>query len=164
MTMKVLVSAASKYGSTEGIAAAIAEVLTAQGATVELRRPEEVDGVGDYQGVVLGSAVYAGHWMREAKELAARLPVEAPQAPVWLFSSGPIGDPPKPTEDPVDVADLLALTNARGHQVFAGKLEHRGLSFGERAIVIALRAADGDFRDWDQIGAWASEIAGELNA
>jgi menaquinone-dependent protoporphyrinogen oxidase len=83
---------------------------------------------------------------------------------VWLFSSGPVGDPPKPEEDPVDVAELLAQTNAREHRVFAGKLVRRQLSFPERAITTALRVPEGDFRDWTEIRRWAAEIAGALPA
>jgi menaquinone-dependent protoporphyrinogen oxidase len=82
--------------------------------------------------------------------------------PIWLFSSGPIGDPPKPSEDPVDASSLLELTGARDHHIFAGKLDRSRLNFGERAIVMALRAPDGDFRDWDEIRTWASGIADAL--
>jgi menaquinone-dependent protoporphyrinogen oxidase len=71
-----------------------------------------------------------------------------------LFSSGPIGDPPKPNEEnPVDVAEIVAATGAREHRVFAGKLVKRQLGFGERAIVVALRVPEGDFRDWAEIRA-----------
>jgi menaquinone-dependent protoporphyrinogen oxidase len=81
---------------------------------------------------------------------------------VWLFSSGPVGDPPKPTEDPVDASSLLERTGAREHHVFAGRLDRSRLSFGERAIAMALRAPEGDFRDWDDVRAWASGIADAL--
>jgi menaquinone-dependent protoporphyrinogen oxidase len=78
---------------------------------------------------------------------------------VWLFSSGPVGDPPKPEEDPVDVADLLAASDAREHRIFAGKLVRRQLSFPERAIVSALRVPEGDFRNWTEIRQWAADMA-----
>jgi menaquinone-dependent protoporphyrinogen oxidase len=83
---------------------------------------------------------------------------------VWLFSSGPVGDPPKPEEDPVDVAEVLAATRAREHRVFAGKLVRKQLAFPERAIVTALRVPDGDFRDWAAITGWAGAIATALGA
>jgi menaquinone-dependent protoporphyrinogen oxidase len=82
--------------------------------------------------------------------------------PVWLFSSGPIGDPPKPVEDPVDAQPLVELVGARGHRVFAGDLDRSRLGFAERAIVAAVRAPDGDFRPWPEIEAWAREIAAAL--
>jgi menaquinone-dependent protoporphyrinogen oxidase len=101
---------------------------------------------------VLGSAVYAGHWLKPARELVGRLGTVVADRPVWLFSSGPVGDPPKPEEDPVDVAEILTATRARDHRVFAGRLVRRQLSFPERAIVSALCVPEGDFRDWPEIG------------
>ena len=57
------------------------------------------------------------------------------------------------------MAGVMAATGARGHAVFAGKLVRSQLRFGDRAIAAALRAPDGDFRDWDAIRAWAASIA-----
>jgi menaquinone-dependent protoporphyrinogen oxidase len=82
--------------------------------------------------------------------------------PTWLFSSGPVGDPPKPEEDPVDVAEVSEKTSAREHRVFSGKIDKSKLSFAEKAIVVAVRAPEGDFRDWDEIGDWANSIADSL--
>jgi menaquinone-dependent protoporphyrinogen oxidase len=126
--------------------------------------PEEVGSVEDFDAVILGSGVYAGHWLKPAKELIERSSAELSSRPVWLFSSGPIGDPPKPQEDPVDGVALVEATKARGHRVFAGRLEKKRLSFGEKAIVVAFRATEGDFRDWDEIGGWADEIATSLGS
>jgi menaquinone-dependent protoporphyrinogen oxidase len=161
--MKVLVTAATKYGATREIGRAIGDVLTERGLEVTVIPPEEVGTIEGYVAVVLGSAVYAGHWLKPAKELVDRLGGALVARPVWLFSSGPIGDPPKPEEDPVDAAELMETTKARDHRVFAGNLEKKQLSFGEKAIVLALRAPEGDFRDWDAIRAWADDIARGLS-
>jgi menaquinone-dependent protoporphyrinogen oxidase len=48
-------------------------------------------------------------------------------------------------------------------RVFAGKLDHASLSRVERLMVRALRAPEGDFRDWDAIRAWARGVGGELS-
>jgi menaquinone-dependent protoporphyrinogen oxidase len=98
--------------------------------------------------------VYAGHWLTPARELVGRCGSALAARPVWLFSSGPVGDPPKPEEDPVDVAAIVAAIKAREHRVFAGKLVRKQLSFPERAIVSALRVPEGDFRDWTEISQW----------
>jgi menaquinone-dependent protoporphyrinogen oxidase len=162
--MRVLVTAATKYGATAEIAAAIAAVLGEQGLEARVLPPEQVEGVDGYDAVVVGSAVYAGHWLKPARELVERHAGALAGRPVWLFSSGPVGDPPKPEEDPVDVADLLAVTGAREHRVFAGKLVRKQLSFPERAIVSALRVPEGDFRDWTEIRQWAAGIADAMGA
>jgi menaquinone-dependent protoporphyrinogen oxidase len=160
--MKVLVSAASKHGGTAGIADAIGSTFMTRGFEVMVKEPGHVEEVHTFDAIVLGSAVYAGHWMKPAIELTERFAERFPGKPVWLFSSGPLGDPPKPTEDPVDVAEVMKMTGARGHRVFSGKLDKAMLSFPERAIVGALRAPYGDFRDWDEIRSWAEEIADSL--
>ena len=102
--------------------------------------------------------------VKAAWELVARCVDALAARPVWLFSSGPVGDPPKPEEDPVDVAEVLAATRAREHRVFAGKLVRKQLAFPERAIVSALRVPEGDFRDWAGITEWAGAIATALGA
>lgn len=160
--MKVLVSAASRHGATAGIADAIGSTLMTRGFEVTVKEPGHVEEVHTFDAIVVGSAVYAGHWMKPAIELTERFAERFPGKPVWLFSSGPLGDPPKPTEDPVDVAEVMKVTAARGHRVFAGKLDKAMLSFPERAIVGALRAPHGDFRDWDEIRTWTQEIADSL--
>jgi menaquinone-dependent protoporphyrinogen oxidase len=160
--MNVLVTAASKYGATGEIAAAIGEVLTEHGLDATVAPCDQVDTVDGYDAVVLGSAVYAGHWLKAARALVDRAGGALADRPVWLFSSGPIGDPPKPEEDPVDVADIVAATKAREHRVFAGKLVRKQLSFGDKAIAVALRVPEGDFRDWTAIRGWAAEVAASL--
>jgi menaquinone-dependent protoporphyrinogen oxidase len=162
--MRVLVSTASKHGSTADIGRAIADVLTGEGIEARILAPEQVTSLDEFDAVVLGSAVYAGRWMKSMKDMTERLGEELAARPVWLFSSGPIGDPPKPEEDPVDVAAISERTGARGHFLFAGRLDKKTLNFGERAIVGALKAPEGDFRDWDEIRDRALSIVEELSA
>jgi menaquinone-dependent protoporphyrinogen oxidase len=162
--MRVLVSTASKHGSTADIGRAIADVLTGEGIEARILAPEQVTSLDEFDAVILGSAVYAGRWMKSMKDMTERLGEELAARPVWLFSSGPIGDPPKPEEDPVDVAAISERTGARGHFLFAGKLDKKTLNFGERAIVGALKAPEGDFRDWDEIRDRALSIVEELSA
>jgi menaquinone-dependent protoporphyrinogen oxidase len=105
--MKVLVCAASKYGATSEIAQAVADVLAERGCQVTVLPPEKVSAVEEYDAVVLGSAVYMGQWMKPARQLAARSGDALAARPVWLFSSGPIGEPAQPADNPVDVTKIL---------------------------------------------------------
>jgi menaquinone-dependent protoporphyrinogen oxidase len=162
--MRVLVTAASKYGATGEIAQAIGEVLREHGLDSTVGPSDDATSVDGYDAVVLGSAVYAGRWLKPARGLVERSRDALAARPVWLFSSGPVGDPPKPEEDPVDVAEIVAATGARDHRVFAGKLVRKQLGFGDKAIAVALRVPDGDFRDWTEIRRWAAGIADALRS
>lgn len=161
-TMRVLVTAASKHGATSDIANAIAEELTAAGIEATVASPESVGSVEGYGGVVVGSGVYAGHWLKPAKQFVDRHATALASRPVWLFSSGPLGEPLKPDEDPVDAAPIVTRLGARSHHVFGGRLDRTQLSLGERAIVALVRASDGDYRPWDEIRAWSAGIAHDL--
>ena len=88
--MKVLVCAASKYGVTSEIARAVADVLAEEGLEVLVVPPDQAGAVEEFDGVVLGSAVYMGHWMKPARELAERSAAALAARPVWLFSSGQV--------------------------------------------------------------------------
>ncbi len=157
--MRVLVAAGSKHGATYGIAEAIGEALTEAGIETTVSPIGEAGPATGFDALVLGSAVYAGHWTREARSYVDGNTEALAARPVWLFSSGPVGDPPMPDEDPADAAHLETVTGAVEHRVFAGKLDKDELSFGERAMVKAFRAPEGDFRDWPEIRAWAMTIA-----
>jgi menaquinone-dependent protoporphyrinogen oxidase len=161
--MRVLVASASRYGATHEIADAVGATLRAAGLEVEVRHADEVSGFADFDAAVLGSAVYMGRWLEPARALVdLRAPALA-GIPTWLFSSGPIGDPPKPAEDKaVQIDEIVEATGARGHVVFSGRLDKSAMRFGDRAVVTALRSPDGDFRDWDAIASWASGIAEDL--
>jgi menaquinone-dependent protoporphyrinogen oxidase len=137
-------------------------VLAERGREVTVLPPEKVGAVEEFDAVVLGSAVYLGQWMNPARELAERSADAMASRPVWLFSSGPVGGPAKPADNPVDVTQILQATKARDHQIFTGKLANKHLSFPDRAMASAIRAQDGDFRNWAQIRDWATSIADAL--
>ena len=160
--MRVLVTAASRHGATAEIGEAIADELRTVGLEAEFHRPEDVASVVPYDAVVLGSAIYTGRWLESARRFTERQQPVLRGRPTWLFSSGPIGEPLTPTEEPADGRRLLADLGAREHRVLAGKLNPEDLGWVERTITGMLKAPGGDFRDWDEIRAWARTIAAAL--
>ncbi len=162
--MRILVTVASKHQSTLEIGRAIGRALSSAGLLADVRPAEEIDTLTGYDAVVVGSGIYAGNWLGPARDFVERCVGQLRERPVWLFSSGPMGDPPVPAGDPTGVKALVELIHPRGHEVFAGRLESGDLGFGEKLIVKAVRAPFGDFRDWAAIEAWAREIALELGA
>lgn len=162
--MKILVSAASRHGATLEIARVMGEVLTERGLEVTVIPPVQVRTVADWDAVVLGSGVYFGQWLKPATELTDRSAQLLAARPFWLFSSGPVGDPPKPAKNAVDVSNILTITKPRGHRLFAGAILRKHLGFTERAMTRALGVTDGDYRGWEEIRSWASGIANILEA
>jgi menaquinone-dependent protoporphyrinogen oxidase len=162
--MRVIVACASKHGSTEGIAEGIAERLRQLGHdSVAVRLTDEVD-LNGVQAIVLGSAVYAGSWMKEATAFADANAGTLSRMPLWLFSSGPLGaEIHDEEEQPRQLAELTDHLRPRGHRMFFGALDRSKLGFGERMMMKAVKAPEGDFRDWGAISAWSDEIARELS-
>lgn len=165
--MTVLVTAASKHGATREIAEQIARVLDGHGVAAELVDIDEVGDVSGYDGYVVGSGIYLGNWLKDARRFVDTHAAELAQRPTWLFASGSIVGAPPVADDPEALRPGLAerlveTTHAREHKLFAGKLDTRKLGLLERAAVRGAHASEGDYRDWDEVERWATEIANQL--
>lgn len=161
--MNILIAVASKHGSTREIAEAIGDELRWAGHNVEVRDARSAPLVDIYDAVIAGSAIYMGNWMAEAKAFVEKNQARFGGKPVWLFSSGPLGeDYPEDMGVPATLDELVEQTGARDHQVFVGRLDKSELGLGERLISRVVKAPEGDFRDWDAIRAWARDIAQQL--
>lgn len=163
--MKVVVAYASKHGSTEEIARFIADRLREGGHDAHATPAEEVSDLGGVQAVVLGSAIYVGSWIKEAMEFVDRHLSTLESVPVWLFSVGPLGSEVKDDEEqPKQLGELRGKLRPKDHRLFFGVLDRDKLGFGERMMVKAVKAPEGDFRNWEDIRAWADTIAMELGS
>ncbi len=163
--MKVIIVVGSKHGSTRSIAEVVGEQLRNGGLDVSIIDAEaaaiSLDG---YDAAVIGSAVYVGHWMKDARAFLEANRESLRRIPLWLFSSGPLNDA---SEQPDELGDVRAFADdvhARDHRVFAGSLDRADLSFAERAVVRVVHAPYGDAREWAEIRSWAETIAAELIA
>lgn len=161
--MNILTIVASKHGSTREIADAIGEELKQNGHQTDVYDAKQAPPPTDYDAVIIGSAIYMGSWMGDARDYVVDNQSALANLPVWLFSSGPLGaENPQPTEPPAQLDELMTQTAARGHQLFVGKLDKESLGMGEKLIAKAVKAPYGDFRDWPAIRAWAGDIAAAL--
>jgi menaquinone-dependent protoporphyrinogen oxidase len=164
--MKIMITTASQHGSTHEIGDEIGRVLSRALPQAEFELTIcDVAAAGKLEtmdGVILGSAVYLGRWLHAAEELLRELTRQASPPRIWLFSSGPIGRRAGPLEDPLDGNRLAEHPAIVDRKVFAGRLSRDHLKLRERAVVAAVRAPEGDFRDWDAVNAWAEEIASFL--
>ena len=169
MSNKILITYATKYGSTGEVADKIGEVLTKAGFAVEVLPVDQVATLSKYGAVVFGSAVYAGQWRKEAVKFLEDNRATFAEMPFWIFSSGPTGsgDPVQLTKGwlfPDAQKAVVESIQPRAVAVFHGWLDFDKLNLGEKLIVRGVRAPMGDYRDWDAIVAWAREIAAALQA
>lgn len=158
--MTVLVTYASKHGSTQGIAEAIGERLRGRGLDAEVRPVREVKGLEPYDTVVLGSAVYLGAWMKEAQAFLDRHEAALREVPLWLFSSGPTAaDQGMDLAVSVKTRERLDALGARDHHLFRAALDAKRLNLLERTAIKAAKQPLGDFRNWNDVQRWADSIA-----
>ena len=167
MSKKVLIAFASKHGATEQIAENIALRLKKNGIDAALKPVKEVSSVAGFDGVILGSGVYAGFWIKAADEFLKDREAALAAMPVWLFSGGPtgIGDPAKLMDGftlPENLKPLVERISPRDVAFFHGVIDMKKLRFAEKLIIRALKAPTGDFRDWDMINTWADGVATAL--
>lgn len=83
MENQVLVAYATKYDATGEIAEKIGEKLKEAGLTADVKAADQVSDLSAYQAVVLGSAVYAGQWRKEAAEFLQTNERALAERPVW---------------------------------------------------------------------------------
>jgi menaquinone-dependent protoporphyrinogen oxidase len=165
--MTVLVAYASKRGSTAEIAETVAATLRREGLRVCLEPAAEVRSLEPYDAVVLGSAVYMKRWRGDARDFLKKHRKALRQVPLWVFSSGPVGDPAKDNPEwmePPKLAQKVEEMGARGHVVFGGCLPAKPQGSMEKAVAEGISEEYRDRRDWGEIRAWAGEVASSLVA
>ncbi|MEV6523782.1 flavodoxin domain-containing protein [Longispora sp. NPDC051575] len=155
-----LVAYGSSHGSTADIADWIGETLRERGIRVDVSDAATVEDVSHYDLVVLGGALYAHRWQRQARRFARRHRTALLARPVWLFSTGPLD---RSAEGAViapvpQVARIAERISARGHSTFGGRLAPDTTGFLARRMA---RTMAGDFRNRAQVTAFAYGIAAE---
>jgi menaquinone-dependent protoporphyrinogen oxidase len=161
---RILVTYATRAGSTFEVATAIGETLAARNFLVDIKPIKENPRVERYEAVLMGSAVRMGKWLPEAVDFVKTNRVALNHVPVALFTihMKNTGD------DEQSIASRKAYLNAVRPLLkpvpevfFAGKIDQAGLSFIERLTVRIVKSPVGDFRDWDEIRRWAQAFVAD---
>jgi menaquinone-dependent protoporphyrinogen oxidase len=162
---RVLVAYASKCGSTGSIAEAMAEVLCAKGASVDVCLVENVKDLSPYQAVIVGSAIRAGKWLPEAKAFVQSNQDSLSQLPTAYFVACLTMKEDTPENrakvlaylDPVRKAAPKISPVAVG--LFPGAVDFSKLSFMHKSVLEAKGITEGDYRNLPAVKGWASEVA-----
>jgi len=164
--MKILVAYATKAGSTAEVAAEIGRVVESKsGCKVDVHPVDKLNGVDGYDAVIIGSGIRAGKWLPEATKFVERHRDALSRVPVAYFvvcltlkdnteenrrTVAAYLDPVCEMVQPVDVG------------LFAGAMDSSKLPFILRLMMKAMKAPQGDFRDWEGIRDWARQVYDRL--
>jgi len=157
----VLVAYATKYGSTQEVAEAVATALRERGVDTEVRPAHEVKDLDGFAAVVLGAPLYYFRWHKDARKFLDSHRKALAGLPVAIFALGPTDDEPEGFADAqsrLDKAlaerDWLSPVSVK---VFGGKLDPAGLRFPDSNPVMKNMGAS-DIRDWNAIGEWTRSL------
>jgi menaquinone-dependent protoporphyrinogen oxidase len=161
--MSILVTFGSKRGGTAGLAGMVADGLRQEGFTVDVIPARAAKDVERYQAVIVGGALYAFRWHRDARRFTKRHARQLKERPTWLFSSGPLDDSATQKDIPPvkGVNALMDRVQAKGHVTFGGRLAPDAKGFPASAMA---KKNSGDWRSPEQVRTWTHQVATELRA
>ena len=167
MSDRILVTYASRAGSTAGVAEAVADTLIEGGAEVDLLPMQDVTNVSPYRAVVAGSAIQGQKWLPEAMQFLRTFQAQLAQRPFAAFSVCMTLAMRNGEQYRSSVVEWLAPVRTLARPVseghFAGVLDISKIpSFGDklkfRLSVLFGVWSEGDHRDWDAIREWAAGL------
>jgi len=160
--MEILVAYGSSYGSTRGIVERIAALLQSAGHDVTLRRGRDVKSLDGFEGVVLGSGVYAGRLHGEIRSLLAkqRAALASKRIAAVVVSLSAAEQSERAQAETIKylklITDVVAVERSAS---FAGAWDPANAPWLVRLVMKKLGTQPGDRRDWPAIEAWAAELA-----
>jgi len=166
MSVSVLVAYATRYGSTQEVAEAVAATLREQGLEVDFSPMREVRTLEQYRAVVLGAPLYMFRWHKDALHFLARHHEAITQRPVAIFALGPFHAEEKEYREvrgqlDKELAKFPWLT-PRAIAIFGGKFDPQKLTFPYNLVPGLKHMPVSDVRDWAAIRAWASDLAAQF--
>jgi menaquinone-dependent protoporphyrinogen oxidase len=167
MSNKILVTYASRHGSTVGVAEAIGKALAEGGAAVDVLPVQEVKDLESYGAVVAGSAIQGGEWLPEAMQFVQTHQAELSRKPFAAFlvcMTMTMKDAEKYRSGISGwLEPVRTLVKPASEGLFAGALDINKIpSFGDRLkfklSVLFGVWTEGDHRDWKAIRQWAKSL------
>jgi menaquinone-dependent protoporphyrinogen oxidase len=171
MSTSILVTYASRYGSTEEVAKAIAGTLSEHGFVVDCKPMLNVSSLDAYQAVVFGAPLYIGRWPKDAQKFLTHHQDALRDRPLAIFALGPISSDAEEWEGVRDQLNkqlqaypwLKPVT----HELFGGRYDPAALHFPD-SLLTKLPASPlhnlpaSDLRDWSAIRQWAMSLVNVL--
>ena len=166
MSDKILVTYATRYGSTQEVAEKVAATLRESGLAVDVQPAKQVRMLDGYRAVVVGAPLYMFDWLKEARDFVSRHRAALEQMPVAVFTLGPTEDKEEDwtkTRKQLDkVLSKFPWLTPAAVELFGGKFDPARLTFPYNLIPALKRMPVNDIRDWEAIRAWANGLVKKL--
>jgi menaquinone-dependent protoporphyrinogen oxidase len=166
LSASVLVAYATRYGSTQEVAEAVAAELRERRLAVDIQPMRKVRTLEGYGAVVLGTAIYMFRLHKDARRFLSRHQEALTKRPVAIFALGPFNDEEKEWQGvraqlDKELAQFPWFTPV-AREIFGGKFDPAKLRFPYNLVPYLKRLPASDIRDWEAIRAWASNLAEKL--
>lgn len=161
MNNRILVTYATRAGSTAEIAAAIGKQLGQRGYAVDVKPVKARPDLEDYQGIILGSAIRMGSWLPEAVRYVKENQDKINAVPAALFTVHMLntGDDEESRANRLAYLDKVRpLLDDADEVFFEGKMDFSNLSLFDRFVAKMVDAVEADNRDWERIRGWAAQV------
>lgn len=161
--MTILVTYGTKMHGTEGLAGMVADALRTEGFAVDVAPARDVGDVSGYDAVIVGGALYALRWHKDARRFVKHHVDELAERPTYFFSSGPLDDTAAAGDIPPvkGVQALMDQVHARAHVTFGGRLPADAEGFPASSMA---KKHAGDWRDGEQVRSWVDSIVPGLRS
>ena len=161
MPNRILVTYASKAGSTAEIAAKIGEHLSSRGFQVDVINVKSKPDPKEYQAVILGSCIRMGGWLQEMLDYikANQVALNTTQAALFTVHMLNTGDDETSKAARSAYMDKVRVLMPGSEEVyFLGAMDFSKISLMDRFISKMVKAEESDQRDWDKIKSWSETV------
>jgi menaquinone-dependent protoporphyrinogen oxidase len=163
MSDSILVAYATRSGSTQEVAEAMAAALRDEGLHVDCQPLRSTRTVAGYRMVVLGAPLFMFKWHKDAFAFLTRHQRALEKLPVAVFALGPFHDEQKEWQEVRNQFDRelakVPWFAPSPREVFGGKFDPTKLRFPMNLIPALKKMPASDVRNWDQIRTWAHSLA-----
>ncbi len=163
MSASILVAYATRYGSTQEVAEAVAGTLRESGLEVDLLPLRQVHSIDHYQAIVIGAPLYMFHWHKDALNFLSRYHTILTTRPVAIFALGPFHADEKEFQGAREQLDKelekFPWLTPVAIEIFGGKFDPEKLTFPHNLVPALKKMPASDVRDWTAIHDRASNLA-----